>query len=143
MPASITTRVKHYGSIADRLEALVSARTQRQIAAAVGREAVTLVKGQFVYERDPYGLPWEPVQHKSRRKILTGATRTLKRRISARTVGRHKVRVSASTPYASFHQHGTKHLPQRLIFPDNAGIPAKWRRVFGKAATKVMRKAVK
>lgn len=53
-------------------------------------------------------------------KPLIGRTGWLRNKVTAETVGRNKLVVGSSVPYASYHQYGTKRIPKRtfLLFQD-------------------------
>lgn len=136
---SIRTSLKHFGSVADRLEKLKGKPFERAVTKALGAETKRLIQRQFVTERDPYGNRWQKKERKDGRKTLTGPTGRLQRRVKVSPV---KLIVSFNTPYASFHQSGTSRMPQRLLFPD-AGLPRTWKRAFGKIAKAAAKKALK
>jgi len=121
------------GTIAT-LEALSSSNLVRAIAKRAAFQIQTEVKRQFATQRDPYGKRWKKKQKRDGRPVLTGKTRSLRRNIGKGLTSRG-FEVSADTDYASFHNRGTRNLPQRKIFPQPLeGLPRKWKRILDKIA---------
>ncbi|MEE8306470.1 MAG: hypothetical protein V3R81_04345 [Gammaproteobacteria bacterium] len=101
-----------------------------------------LVKKQFVTGVDPYGNRWKRKKVNDGRPVLTGKTRNLRRDIS-KIIGRSGFGVKVGTDYASFHQDGTKNMPQRKIVPDFADMPKSWKRALRPIVTVAITKLIR
>lgn len=94
----------------------------------VGEEIIGLIKDEFRAEKDPYGTGWKkPKKYPDGRKVLSGKTSRLKGGWHVVKATKRGFTVASAVNYATFHQTGTKYIPQRRIVPD-AAIPQKWRR---------------
>lgn len=108
-----------------------SAATMRDIMAAVGEEAVELVREGFEKESDPYGSKWAALKYRSGRILQdTGRLRSSVHRQSATA---NRVSVGLSATYASFHQFGTRRMPRRAMLPTGR-MPRSWSTRIRKAA---------
>jgi hypothetical protein len=52
------------------------------------------------------------------------------------------IAVTIGTAYATFHQTGTKHMPQRQILPQSGGLAPSWRQAIADAVAANIRKAL-
>lgn len=84
------------------------------------RKKLTDIQRQFDNFNDPYGKKWAPLspntiarKKQNKDKILTHYT-PLRKSIRVDVV-QEGLRLTASVPYAKFHQTGTSKMPQRLI----------------------------
>lgn len=139
-----TISVKHRGRrLGEILDSIDDRKLRRAISAKAAPKIQSEVKRQFVTQRDPYGKRWKPKKVRDGRPTLTGKTRNLRRNISklVTTIG---FRIDADTPYASFHQRGTKFLPIRMILPSPAkGLPPKWLKILSKISRAEIVKAIR
>ncbi len=138
---SIRVKVRRTGPSTIALLANLSERNVRKaIAPRAAFEIQKAVKRQFATQRDPYNKRWKKKQKPDGRPVLTGKTRKLSRNIGKAMTPRG-FEVSADTDYASFHNRGTRHLPQRKIFPQPAqGLPRGWKRILDKISREEIRK---
>lgn len=133
-------------------EYMASPTFRRALLEEIGDRAVSLVEDEFIRSQDPYGNKW--AAHtlprtkggvlKRPRTITTsrilyksGAlAKTIKYKITNETI-----HLFSPMKYSQFHQTGTKHVPQRLIFPESLlGLPDSWRSAFDQAASLAFRR---
>lgn len=96
-------------SIADlrkRLEGVKGAAFRARLAQNLAEEARTQVANCFQQERDPYGVPWEPLKSRDG-KILQKSGR-MKASVATGQVGPDGFRIEIGANYAIYHQGGTK-----------------------------------
>ena len=133
-----TIRIKNNreGNVLAKLKAIGSKNLTSAISLQAAKYTLGQVKAGFRKESDPYGSRWARKQKPDGRKVLTGKTKNLKRNFEMRRRLGGGFSIKAATPYASFHQDGTRNgMPARMIFPDSRGLPDKWARKF-KSITK-------
>lgn len=115
--------------LAAALERVASESFRRQCLDGMADGARTQIAAGFASERDPSGTPWAPL------KARTG--RILRR--SGRLASAFEVRsdgqgltVRNATPYAGFHQQGTRRMPRRAMLPSSrhGGLGRLWSRAF-------------
>lgn len=122
------------------LESLNGDNLRKAIAPKAAFQIQKAVKRQFATQRDPYGKRWKRKQKSDGRPVLTGETRQLRRNIGKRVTA-SGFEVSADTDYASFHNRGTRHIPQRKIFPvPKRGLPRDWIKILNKISREEIRK---
>ena len=130
----VSVKAKNPGGVRKILEGLDGRKIRRTVAKQGSFVIQQMVKRQFVTQQDPYGKPWKPKKVSNGRPTLTGKTRNL-RRNSGKALTAGGFQVSADTPYASFHQRGTKFIPIRMILPNSSiGMPNTWKRILSRIA---------
>lgn len=169
MPAAFDfeAHIQEMTNFAKIWEHMASPTFRRTMLEEVGRVAVMLVEEEFATGRNPYGKRWVPHRdalywkaRKSLTKVQTKrfrvrAPRTIhvsqilsKTGAMANTI-RYKITDESVTVYSPlrytiFHQRGTRHMPQRLIFPEDLiGLPERWRRAFDGAAVLVFQRLLR
>src|SRR5688572_7388611 len=92
---------------------------KRDILENVAEEILGFTKQRFRDERDPYGRRWAPKKKPDGRKVLSGKTSRLKKwQVKKRSL--RGFTIAPTVTYAAFHQDGTRHMPRRMIVPDEA-----------------------
>lgn len=114
-----------FDPLAVRLRQLTPGRIRQAAAGAIRDTVEILIDERFEARAAPDGARWDA------RKPPTGTWPLLEKsgrmrkeyHISATATG---VAVTSNTPYAGFHQTGTKNMPARRVLPE-AGLPQTWR----------------
>lgn len=140
-------------------DAETSGTLRADIAKVLGVAAMKLVADGFRKSVDPYGKPWAPVVRNRKRDRRARASRA-RRGLTAKAdkplidTGRLRgaavstgnletsaagVRISIPVEYASYHQHGTRRIPQRMMLPVGSLGPI-WKPALDKAALPVVRR---
>lgn len=126
----------------------------RRVAAALMKE----VADEFRHSRNPYGKPWAPLARERARNLRANRRRAAKGKpprrskplidtgrmrgsVIARAVG-SEVRVSIPVDYASYHQYGTRTIPQRQMLPEasTGGLGPRWTLAIRKETEAVLQK---
>ncbi len=130
-------------SIIEILNTLSEANVRKAVAPRAALKIQTLVKQQFAKQQDPYGKRWKRKKIRDGKPVLTGETRQLRRNID-KTVTPRGFGLTAATEYASFHQSGTRNMPQRKIFPTPLeGLPRKWKKELRPVVVKALDRLVR
>ena len=89
-----------------RLEGLRGIQFRARLAQNLAEAARTEVANEFRDERDPYGVPWEPLKHRQG-KILRDTGR-MAASVATAQVGADGFKIVIGANYAKYHQEGTK-----------------------------------
>lgn len=102
-------------------------RVPRDARAELAKAALELVRDSFGAAQSPEGAAWARLKYRHGRPlVLTGRLlRSVRSRIIADGIA-----VTASAPYAGFHQHGTRRMPARPFLPQPGAVPAAWADAF-------------
>lgn len=123
------------GTAIKQMAFISSLEFKTQILQEIAEETIRLVQDGFYSETDPYGKAWAPTKKKSGR-ILEQFGTLLR---SIRSEVREEVFRIIMADYGGVHQVGTKHIPQRMIVPDEGkGLPEKWEQAYEIATEKVI-----
>jgi phage gpG-like protein len=136
-----------------RVKEVASPGFREAIAKRLAASAMKLVADEFRDSKDPYGRGWLPV-HRDRPRDRRARASAMRRGNWQRAMrpdkplvdtGRMRsavvayadgttVRVSIPVEYASFHQYGTRRIPQRQILPEEStgGLGPIWGEAFRK-----------
>ena len=97
----------------------ISRESARDLAIKLARSVSRQHDERFDRQQDPDGSPWRPRKDRKPHPILqeTGALR----RSVVVTARTEEIEVSASEPYARFHQDGTTFLPKRRFLGFGVG----------------------
>jgi phage gpG-like protein len=117
----------------------------RASADAAGRIA-ELIEESFDSGTDPYGRPWAALAASTRARgrnppPLTD-TGSMRGSVQVAALPSAGIAVTIGTAYATFHQTGTKHMPQRQILPQSGGLAPSWRQAIADAVAANIRKAL-
>ena len=107
--------------LAEALEEL--ARVPSQASTEAAQKLEMLLKAQFDEGVDPYGKPWAPTAKGGHSSLY--AAGDLRDSISVRPMAGAGIQITVDSPYASFHQAGTRNMAARKILPDR-GLPTAW-----------------
>jgi len=102
---------------------------------ALGEEVLKLIQEEFNTRADPWRRAWAETQRPNPILEDTGRLRRSFRMES----GPRTFRVYNATPYASFHQYGTRRLVSRKMIPDSTTsteLPRHWSEALGKVMVK-------
>lgn len=118
-----------------------------RVAADAAEKIAHLIASQFQQGQDPYGNPWAPLRPatlaKGRRPPPLTDTGAMSSGIVVRPLRGAGIEIQASsTPYAHFHQTGTKHMAERSILPDGGELPGEWDAAIEGALTSSVKKAL-
>lgn len=91
----------------NRIEALGSPATMREVAKAIADEGLNLVQVGFSEQRDPYGPAWAPKKFDDGRKILRGTSGRLERSFVRLYAGPDAAIIGSKAREAIFAQSGT------------------------------------
>lgn len=104
----------------------------RELARKMAPELQALGDRPWQRRASVEGVPWAPRKRAYFHPMLEKSGRT-RRSLRSRASGTNVV-TSVTTPYARFHQTGTRKMAARPIFP-TADMPAVWRARLQKIAT--------
>ena len=126
-----------FGDSLRRLEKIAKAchgagRKVADVRQNVADEVLTLIDKGFRETVDPYGKRWAPKKRENGMPTLQHTSR-MRRSYFARVVG-SRIVVKNATPYAGYHQDGTKHMVARKTVPDRSAIPRNWEKPLREAA---------
>ena len=130
MPQNFRGDLSKLGGIAKNMRAL--ARVPSQIATAASDKIGKLIQDSFDRGVDPYGNPWADLRPATLAKgreppPLTDSHR-MRNSIAVAPLQSAGIALSMASPYAGFHQVGTKWMVQRIIYPDH-GLPKAWKAI--------------
>lgn len=124
------------------IERLGSPTFKKTLLEEIGELAISLIQDEFIRSRDPYGNKWASLVLPRTKGGILKIKQTRGMMISrilyktgalAKTI-RYKIvnemlHLYSPMKYASSHQKGTRHVPQRMIFPEELiGLPDSWKR---------------
>jgi phage gpG-like protein len=121
-----------FGALEDlrrRTGLIGSPQFRETVARRLATAAIKLMADEFRDSRDPYGRPWRPLRRRVGKPLLN--TGRLRAAAGAFAQGA-TIRISIPVEYASYHQYGTRRIPQRQIVPTAAtgGLGPIWLPVF-------------
>ena len=143
-----------------RLGQVASPQFKEALARRLAGTVTKLLADEFRESRDPYGRPWAPVVRNRGRDVRARARRAAKgktpradkplidtgrlRAASIATAAGTSVRVVIPVEYASYHQYGTRRMPQRQIVPmvETGGEGPIWTAAFEKEIDLALRQAM-
>jgi phage gpG-like protein len=99
----------------------LASRWSDRVNRAIEPRIMGLVADGFSQSRSPDGKTWAPTRSGGKPLIKTGA---LAGSISV-TAGAGGIQVRAASPYAAFHQHGTRWITARPFLPEGK-LPPLW-----------------
>jgi phage virion morphogenesis protein len=140
--------LRDFEDFRERMRDAAAARFMPEIATRVGAALVKQVADEFRESRDPYGRAWAPVfrRVKGRKGLVQGKPLIKTGRLRASVVAKisgSEVRIALPVEYASYHQFGTRTIPQRQILPDTgAGLGPRWSAAVSKEIKAVLNKNV-
>ncbi|MDP3519828.1 MAG: phage virion morphogenesis protein [Hydrogenophaga sp.] len=109
----------------------VLTRIQRQVSdlsaamEGIGQEMVSRISGRFETETDPSGTPWAPWAPSTVASYPADGNRSVLDRYGdmldslSHEAGKTSVRIGFGTPYATYHEWGTKTMPRRGLLTDD------------------------
>jgi phage gpG-like protein len=103
-----------------------------KVSKALAVAAKGLILDGFEGGKDPYGQAWAEVERAGIPLNDTGALRTSWFIAGATAQG---FVISTNSPYAQYHQGGTKRLKVRMMIPRSGALPKAWDREFTAVAT--------
>lgn len=99
-------------------------------AKAASVSIAKLIDREFDEGADPYGEGWadlaESTLSRGRHPPPLTDNRELRDSISVRPTASSGIEIRIGSPYATFHQTGTKNMPKRAILPDQSELPESW-----------------
>lgn len=130
--------------MAARLEGIATVSTLDAVKRDVAVGGVKLIEAEFKTSKDPYGTPWHELKYPDENRVGGPLVKTATMRDSVMASPTPTgVRFSVNTPYAAYHQHGTKTIPVRMMLPKPwLGLPKSWRGLITKSYTRVLRDRV-
>jgi len=128
----------------------------RDLAKAIGEEAVGQVQEGFRAERDPYGTPWKPITYRDGRILRDRGTMLASLHVAS--TSESEVRIAMGVWYAIVHQEGrtitprvakalrfevhgrpvfaqSVTIPARPFFPRENDLPHSWQTAFDEVTT--------
>lgn len=108
----------------EKLRLFTSGRAKALAANATADALLDLVDEGFRTRSDPYGFPWQERKDGLSHPLLE-ETRAMRTNFFSLVSG-GTVRLENGIPYTGFHQHGTRYMPAREMFPDGP-LPPKWK----------------
>lgn len=124
MGAVVELNLSEVEKLARKLNAFcLSSDDKERLLHGLGVELKEQTLDRFDLEEDPKGDPWKAITEAyKRRKVLTSSGGILERegdlktRLTVQVNDEDSVTVFSPTPYAGFHQMGTKKMPARPFF---------------------------
>jgi phage gpG-like protein len=108
-----------------KLDDAATRRFRAELNTVMGTAAVGLVQDCFRFSRDPYGRRYKPLKYR-KGQPLRDTNRLMNS--TSRSATSASFVISTNVAYGSFHQQGTRFIPQRMYLPDSRrGLPASWR----------------
>jgi phage gpG-like protein len=123
------------------LAAFGQGKVVRELAKKLAPELQALGDRPWQRRADPDGAPWVPRKGRYLHPMLEKTGRT-RRSLRARASGTSVV-TSVSTPYARFHQTGTRKMAARPIFPTRNELPPVWAARVRKTITDHLKGAIR
>ena len=125
-----------------RALAEVPSRASADAASRIGE----LVQESFDSGTDPYGKPWEALATSTLARGRTPppltASHTMRDSVVVAPLSGAGIAITIGTAYATFHNTGTKYMPQRQIIPQSGGLAPSWRQAIADAVAANIRKAL-
>lgn len=127
--------------VATRLDAIATSSTLDAVKREVAIGGVKLIEQEFARSTDPYGNRWHELKRPDTDRIGGPLVKTGAMRDSVlATPTATGVRFTVNTPYAAYHQDGTKTIPIRMMLPKPwIGLPPSWKEMVAKAYTGIVR----
>jgi phage gpG-like protein len=116
-----------------------------RVAADASVRIAGLIDGSFDAGTDPYGRPWAPLSTytlaKGRFPPPLTDSGAMRASIDVHPTAGAGIEVTLDSEYATFHQTGTRYMPQRQILPQSAGLAPSWREAIAEAVRANVAKA--
>lgn len=125
-----------------RALAEVPSRAAADAAVRIGE----LVQESFGSGTDPYGRAWASLaastQARGRTPPPLTDTGAMRGSVVVSPLPGAGIAVTLGAAYATFHQTGTRYMPQRQILPQSGGLAPSWRQAISDAVAANIRKAL-
>jgi phage gpG-like protein len=114
---------------------------KQKVTTQVAQHILIFFKGNFVKggtEKDGF-VKWKERKFKVNRKLLVD-TGMMKNSMKLTSKTFEKIRIEVSAPHATYHQHGTEHIPQREMLYDSKVLNKELDNIIKKEIDKLFKK---
>lgn len=137
----LTGDFKKLDRFTDRLEG--AGDVMENVSLNIAEEMLSLTMDGFRREKNPYNRKWQKKQRKDGRKVLVGKTRRLNTGWHVSESSAEASAISPNVDYAIYHQAPSVTADllgavERLMVPDDRGLPGKWEKAMEGAALDVL-----
>jgi phage gpG-like protein len=112
---------------------------RRDVATVLATQTVQLIARGFNRSQAPDGTPWKEITHRKGQPLIDSERLRGGWGQDHATVTPSGFSILNNTPYAEYHQSGTKRITARPMVPTDS-LPASWDKAFTAAATLAIKK---